>query len=88
MSPAGYLKDEWGKDPLDYYGFQIWIMNYKGQRNPYFRGMLGQYIIAIPEKNAIIVRLGHKKDEKRIRETTRDVYRYMDIGTKILDSRK
>ena len=88
MSPAGYLKDEWGKDSLDYYGFQIWIMNYKGQRNPYFRGMLGQYIIAIPEKNAIIVRLGHKKDEKRIRETTRDVYRYMDIGTKILDSRK
>ena len=88
MSPASYLKDEWGKDSLDYYGFQIWIMNYHGQRNPYFRGMLGQYIIAIPERNAIIVRLGHKKDEKRIRETTRDVYRYMDIGTKILDGRK
>ena len=88
MSPARYLKDEWGKDSLDYYGFQIWIMNYKGQQNPYFRGMLGQYIIAIPEKNAIIVRLGHKKDEERIRETTRDVYRYMDIGTKILDNRK
>ena len=51
-------------------------------------GMLGQYIIAIPEKNAILVRLGHKKDEERIQETTRDVYRYMDIGTKILDSRK
>ena len=78
MSPASYLKD----------GFQIWIMNYHGQRNPYFRGMLGQYIIAIPERNAIIVRLGHKKDEKRIRETTRDVYRYMDIGMKILDGRK
>lgn len=66
------------------FGFRI----YKGQQNPYFRGMLGQYIVAIPEKNAIIVRLGHKKDEERIRETTRDVYRYMDIGTKILDSRK
>ena len=88
MSPARYLKDEWGKDSLDYYGFQIWIMNYHGQRNPYFRGMLGQYIIAIPERNAIIVRLGHKKDEKRIRETTRDVYRYMDIGMKILDNRQ
>lgn len=52
---------------MDYYGFQIWIMNYKGMRNPYFRGMLGQYVIAIPEKNAIVVRLGHKKDEQRIR---------------------
>lgn len=88
MRPASYLKDQWGKDSLDYYGFQIWMMNYKGQQNPYFRGMLGQYIIAIPERNAIIVRLGHKKDEEHIRETTRDVYRYMDIGMKILDSRE
>ena len=88
ITPASYLKDEWGKDSLDYYGFQIWIMNYKGMRNPYFRGMLGQYVIAIPEKNAIVVRLGHKKDEQRIRETTKDVYRYMDIATKILDRRK
>ena len=88
ITPASYLKDEWGKDSLDYYGFQIWIMNYKGMRNPYFRGMLGQYVIAIPEKNAIVVRLGHKKDEQRIRETTKDVYRYMDIATKILERRK
>lgn len=85
-SPAAYLLDEFGKDPLDYYGFQIWIMHYEGMTNPYFRGMLGQYIIAIPDKNAIVVRLGHKKDEFRIRETTRDVYRYMDIAMKILDN--
>lgn len=85
--PAAYLKDEFGSDPLDYYGFQIWIMHYKGMINPYFRGMLGQYIIAIPEKNAIVVRLGHKKDDVRVRETTQDVYKYMDIALKIVDGK-
>lgn len=87
-SPAYYLKDGFGKDSLDYYGFQIWIMHYKGMVNPYFRGMLGQYIIAIPERDAIVVRLGHRKDDVRVRETTQDVYRYMDIALKILDQRK
>ena len=48
MRPASYLKDQWGKDSLSYYGFQTWIMNYHGMRCPYLRGMLGQYIIAIP----------------------------------------
>ena len=87
-APATYLKDEFGKDSLDYYGYQIWIMRYKGMVNPYFRGMLGQYIIAIPSRNAIVVRLGHKKEDVRVRETTRDVYRYMDMALKILDTRE
>ena len=82
--PAAYLKDQFGQDSLDYYGFQTWIMHYKGMVNPYFRGMLGQYIIAIPGKNAIVVRLGHEKDDFCVRETTRDVYRYLDIALKVL----
>ena len=88
MSPASYLLDEWGKEPLDYYGFQIWIMHYKGEVNPYFRGMLGQYIIAIPERAAIVVRMGHRCESVYVRETNRDVYRYMDIATNILNARK
>lgn len=86
-SPATYIQNQWGTGPLDYYGFQIWIMHYKGQVNPYFRGMLGQYIIAIPERDAIVVRLGHCKDETYVKENTRDVYRYMDIAMDILDAR-
>lgn len=85
MTPASYLKDQWGKDPLDYYGFLIWIMNYKGQKLPLFKGMLGQYIIAISEKDAIVVRLGHKRSDKYIRETTEDNYRYVDMAMKMLE---
>jgi hypothetical protein len=47
--------------PNTRYGFQIWL--YPQKENPvyYCRGILGQYIIAIPSKNAIIVRTGMKR---------------------------
>ena len=84
LAPASYLKDQWGKDPLTYYGYQTWIMNYKGERCPYFRGMLGQYIIAIPSKNAVVVRLGHKRSREYVKELTTDIIKYMEIAEKIL----
>lgn len=84
IRPASYLKDQWGKDSLNYYGFQTWIMHYHGQVNPYMRGMLGQYIIAIPSMDAIVVRLGHKRCDVYQRELTTDIITYMDIAMKIL----
>ena len=84
--PAVYLKDQWGKDSLSYYGFQTWIMHYHDQANPYMRGMLGQYIIAVPSRDAIVVRLGRKRCDVYRRELTTDIIRYMDIAMKILDS--
>lgn len=86
MRPASYLKDQWGKDSLSYYGFQTWIMDYHGMRCPYLRGMLGQYIIAIPKLDAIVVRLGRKRCDVYNREITTDITRYMDIAMKILET--
>ncbi len=88
MRPASYLKDQWGKDSLDYYGFQTWIMHYRGQVNPYMRGMLGQYVIAIPSLDAIVVRLGHKRSDVYRRELTTDIIRYMDIAMKVLQAER
>ena len=85
LRPARYLKDQWGQDSLDYYGFQTWIMHYRGQTNPYMRGMLGQYVIAVPSRDAIVVRLGRKRSDEYRRELTTDIIRYMDIAMKILD---
>ena len=42
------------------YGFQFWITNYKNLHIYYTRGLWGQYVICIPEKKMIIVRLGRK----------------------------
>lgn len=88
MRPASYLKDQWGKDTLSYYGFQTWIMDYHGMRCPYLRGMLGQYIIAIPEMDAIVVRLGRKRCDVYDREITTDITRYMDVAMKILKNQE
>ncbi|WP_162428537.1 serine hydrolase domain-containing protein [Pontibacter pudoricolor] len=50
--------------PADY-GYQWWLLpNYKGQNIFYARGILGQYIIVIPEKDVIIVRLGKKRGDR------------------------
>lgn len=84
ISPAAYLENEFGDGPLDYYGYQIWIMHYRGMQFPAFRGLGGQYIFAIPQKNAIVVRLGHKRSDRYERELTVDIRCYLDIAFKIL----
>jgi CubicO group peptidase (beta-lactamase class C family) len=43
------------------YGFQFWRLDYNGLSIPYMRGLYGQYVFAIPEKNAVIVRLGRQR---------------------------
>ena len=48
----------------DFYGYQWWLLpDDKGQNIFYARGILGQYIIVIPEKKVVIVRLGKERGE-------------------------
>lgn len=58
------LPDDYG-DSCDYYGYQWWIAP---RRNGtfYAQGILGQWIVVIPEKKMVIVRLGNKRSEKRV----------------------
>ncbi|MHA6246811.1 serine hydrolase domain-containing protein [Pontibacter sp. CAU 1760] len=58
LKPSGLAKA--GDDrKVDFYGYQWWLLPaYKGQDIFYARGILGQYIIVVPEKNLVIVRLG------------------------------
>jgi len=44
------------------YGYGLWLSDYRNKRISYMRGILGQYVICIPEDNLIIVRLGHKRE--------------------------
>lgn len=67
------------------YGLSIWI-DTQHQPNFYaFLGHLGQRIIIIPDKNMVIVRLGHKKhtdkNNKRLLDT--DVYYFLDGALKL-----
>jgi CubicO group peptidase (beta-lactamase class C family) len=48
----------------DHYGHSFWLDPHQLFPIFYFRGILGQYIIVIPEKDMVIVRLGKKELEK------------------------
>ena len=86
-TPASYLIDKEDGDPVDFYGYQWWIINYKGHQIPYMRGILGQYVFAIPERNAVVVRLGHKRNHEYKNHHTLDIYQYLDAAFMVLDSR-
>ena len=50
------------KVPNMRYGWHTWVYKNKGNPVYYCRGLMGQYMIAIPHKNRVIVRLGTKRD--------------------------
>lgn len=71
------IKDASG-NPCNYYGYQWWII--PGRPDIFYaRGILGQYIICIPKKNMVIVRLGEKRDEK-INNVPQEVNRLIAWG--------
>ena len=45
----------------------------------YARGILGQYIVVVPEKEMVVVRLGEKRGEKKGLHL-QDVYDLLDAG--------
>lgn len=69
--------DEDGK-PNNCYGYQWWMVDYKGYHIPYCRGILGQYIIVIPDLKIVAVRLGHDRDKQKVGHHTRDLFLYLD----------
>ncbi len=73
ITPCG-IPDKDGA-PCNYYGYQWWI-DPEHQDIFYARGILGQYIIVIPSKKMIIVRLGKKTAIKRVHTVPTEV-RYL-----------
>lgn len=69
------LPDENGK-VTDYYGYQWWLMPERGNIF-YARGLNGQWIICIPDKHMVIVRLGHLRGPKML-NAYREVYDMID----------
>ena len=85
-TPASYLKDE-KNNTVDWYGYQTWMINYKGHQIPYFRGILGQFIFVVPDANAVIVRLGKKikKDPDDPHMQNDDIRNYIEAGLQVLN---
>lgn len=74
------------------YGYAWWLLpNYlpagqtgKGHNIFYARGILGQYIICIPDQKMVVVRLGKKREKQLPTEDhPKDVYTYIDAALKM-----
>lgn len=74
LQPVG-LPDETGM-ATNYYGYQWWLMPERGNVF-YARGINGQWIICIPDKQMVIVRLGHLRGEKML-TAYEEVYEMVD----------
>lgn len=61
---AKYVQEMTSGKVADWYGYQWWVLDTPQGKVPYARGILGQYIIVIPQKNRVIVRLGMKTAER------------------------
>lgn len=67
------------------YGYSWWLFpDYKGKNIFYARGILGQYIIVIPEEKMVIVRLGKKRELSSVNGHPTDLYWYIDAALEIV----
>ncbi|KAA9333817.1 serine hydrolase domain-containing protein [Adhaeribacter soli] len=79
-----HLPDKLSGAKGDFYGLHWWLIpDYKGLEIFYARGILGQYIIMVPEKELVIVRLGEKRGEKKGMHL-QDVYDLADAALGIV----
>jgi CubicO group peptidase (beta-lactamase class C family) len=77
--PADLVDSEGKKN--NRYGYSWWLLpNYNGHNIFYARGILGQYIIVIPDKNMVVVRLGKKREKRQRDEHPIDLFTYIDAA--------
>lgn len=60
-----YSCNELNGEPNHTYGYSWWLTKYKDMTVYYMQGMLGQYVICVPEKKLIICKLSRKRRENR-----------------------
>lgn len=85
-TPATWLQSQYNDGPNQEYGYQFWHLQHKEMNIPYMRGILGQYIFVIPEKNAVVVRLGHKRSDTRTAQHyPDDIVTWLDAALEILN---
>ena len=78
IQPADILDEEGKKN--EKYGLSWWLVNFKSHPVFYARGILGQYIFVIPDKEMVVIRLGHKRDKHLTNGHPDDIICYLDAA--------
>ena len=76
-TPVGPLPD--GTD-IQHYGYQIWMGTHKGHAFKSLQGLHGQYVIAVPDLDLVVVRTGFFRPKEKLREIDLDVYSSIDAA--------
>lgn len=79
--PAPLMDED--HQPNDRYGYSWWMLDYKGRHIYYARGILGQYVVMIPDQKLIMVRLGHQRSKEKIKDHPKDLYAYIDAALQL-----
>lgn len=82
LKPASITDTDLG-GALSKYGLSWWLTRHRGMQVFYARGILGQYILCIPEKKLIVVRLGRKRNKEKRNDHPVDIYEYIDAGLSV-----
>ena len=64
----------------DWYGLHWWMGEVDGVKFKSARGMRGQYIVVIPDKNMVIIRVGHQQSKERVNHMPVDLFAYIRMG--------
>ncbi|MFT6746567.1 MAG: CubicO group peptidase (beta-lactamase class C family) [Glaciecola sp.] len=76
------VKDKNGKYAYNY-GYAWWLIEHDGMDVFYMQGILGQYVLCIPEKDIIIVRVGKSRMQKSNGLNPDDLFIWLDEGLRI-----
>ncbi|MDN3723218.1 serine hydrolase [Aequorivita sp. SDUM287046] len=80
---AKSIKPRFSESPE--YGYGFWLSDFMGKEIFAMRGILGQYVITIPEDDLIIVRLGHQRGNQTEKPFSADFYVFVEEVYKIMD---
>ena len=83
MSPVGLLPD--GTD-ISHYGYQVWLGTHKGHAFSGMLGLHGQYIVAIPDLDLVVVRTGFRQPKGKRRGIDEHVYHTVGLALDLVGS--
>jgi len=76
------VKDKHGDNTYNY-GYGWWLVQHKGLDVFYMQGILGQYVLCIPELDVVIVRVGKSRLPKSNGKNPDDLFIWLDEGLRL-----
>lgn len=71
---------------VDHYGYQFWLNTWNGHKVVACNGMRGQHILTVPDRDLLVVRIGHQRPEALEHGQSRYIQDLLDYGGALQDA--